>query len=119
MDAGEWAAVLASVAILILTGGLLFALVSLSRTLRALRTGVEDLRREVLPAVVEMRQTVQQAQGELDRLDTLITTAESVSQTVDVASRLAYLTFSNPAVKALALGAGVGRAVRKLRKDEA
>ncbi len=119
MDGGEWAAVVTSVAVVVLVGGLLVALTALASTLRALRKGVEDLREEALPAVDEMRQTVRQAQGELDRLDNLINTAETISQTVDAASRLAYLTFSNPAVKAMSLGTGVGKAVRKLRGDEA
>jgi hypothetical protein len=118
MDGGEWAAVVTSVAVVILVGGLLVALMALARTLRTLREGVEDLRREAVPAVDEMRQTVHQARDELDRLDSLINTAETISQTVDAASRLAYLTFSNPAVKALSIGTGVGKAVRRLRGDD-
>lgn len=118
MEAGEWAAVVTSLAVLILVGGLLVTLTTLSRTLRSLRSAVEEMRVEALPAVKEMRETVAQAQTELDKLDTLLSTAETVSQTFDSASRLAYLTFSSPAVKALSFGTGVGKAVRKLRGDE-
>lgn len=118
MGGAEWAVVVTSVAVVVLVAGLLVALRALARTLGALREAVEDLRREALPAVDEMRRTVRQAQGELDRLDGLVSTAETVSQTVDAASRLAYLTFSNPAVKALSFGTGVGKAVRRLRGDD-
>ncbi len=118
MQAGDWAAVVTSIAVLILVGGLLVALTTLSRTLRALRSAVDEMRTEALPAVREMRETVRQAQDELDKLDTLLGQAEAISQTVDSASRLAYLTFSSPAVKALSLSAGVGKAVRKLRGEE-
>jgi len=42
--------------------------------------------------------------------------AESIGGTVDSASRLAYLAFSNPLIKAVALGTGTSRAVRRLRR---
>src|SRR5207253_2141204 len=58
------------------------------------------------------------ASVELERVDTLLGTAESISTTVDSASRLAYLTFSSPVIKALAFGAGTSRAVRRFRRDQ-
>ena len=36
--------------------------------------------------------------------------------TVDSFSRLAYLAFSNPIIKALAFGSGTARAVRRFRR---
>ncbi|MCZ7526117.1 MAG: DUF948 domain-containing protein [Acidimicrobiia bacterium] len=117
MSASEWAAVIASVAVAVLVGGLLLTLGSLNRTLRALRHAVDELHQETLPMVEEMHRTVKQAGTELDRVDSLLATAESVGQTVDSASRLAYLTFSNPVIKALAFGAGTRRAYRRMRRD--
>lgn len=117
MDAGEVAAVIAAVAAGVLVIGLLIALSSLTRTLRALREAVDELQSETVPLIQDMQQAVKQADHDLQRIENLIGTAESVSQTVDAASRLAYLTFSNPVVKAMALGAGVARAGRRLRKN--
>lgn len=117
MDATEIAAVVAAVACALLVVGLLFALSSLTRTLRILRTTVEDLRRETVPLVTDLRGTVAQANAELVRVDTVLQTAESISGTLDSASRLAYLAFSNPVIKAVAAGAGAARAARRLRKD--
>ena len=116
MSAGEVAAVIASVAIAILAVAFLFALASLSRTLRELRTTVEQFRGEALPLVGQLRGTVTQASAELERVDTLLGTAESIGATVDSASRLAYLFLANPIVKALAFGAGSTRALRRLRR---
>lgn len=116
MEASEIAAVIGAVAAGLLVIGLLFALFSLSKTLRALRQAVDELHRETIPLVRDMQHTVQQANSDLQRVEGIIGTAESLGQTVDAASRLAYLTFSNPVVKAMALGAGVARAGRKLRK---
>ena len=116
MTAGEVAAVIASVAVAILAVGLLFALASLSRTLKQLRTTVEQFRSEAVPLVGQLRGTVTQANAELERVDTLLVTAESIGATVDSASRLAYLFLANPIVKALAFGAGSTRALRRLRR---
>jgi hypothetical protein len=41
--------------------------------------------------------------------------AESISSTVDSASRLAYETFSSPVIKVLAFGTGTRRAARRFR----
>ena len=118
MTAGEVAAVIVSVAVAILAVGLLFALASLSRTLKQLRTSVEQFRSEAIPLVGQLRGTVTQASAELERVDTLLVTAESIGATVDSASRLAYLFLANPIVKALAFGAGSTRALRRLRRPK-
>ena len=116
MTAGELAAIVAAVAGAILVVGLLFALASFTATLRALRATVEELRRETVPLIANARVTLEQANAELVRVDGLLGTAESVGTTVDSASRLAYLAFSNPVIKALAFGAGARGAARRLSR---
>jgi uncharacterized protein YoxC len=116
MTAGEVAALIASIAISVLVLGLLVALTSLIGTLRALRETTDELRRSTLPLVTDMRTTVTQANAELEKVDLLLIRAESISTTVDSASRLAYLAFSNPVVKAMAFGAGTASAARRLRR---
>jgi hypothetical protein len=69
-----------------------------------------------VPAMEELAATARNANLELQRVDTLIDSAESISGTVDSASRLAYLAFSNPVIKAAAFGAGTSTALRRLRR---
>ena len=114
----EFAAAVVALAVLILVIGLLVAFASLTKTLRVLRTTVEEFRTEALPVVASMRTAVTQANAELERVDTLLDSAESISTTVDSFSRLAYLAFSNPVVKVMAIGAGLGRGARRFRKAE-
>ena len=116
ITAGETAAIIASVALAILAVGLLFAISSLLRTLRQLRISLEQFNREAVPLVGDLRSTVGQANAELVRVDGLLGTAENISGTLDSASRLAYLFFANPVVKAMAFGAGTARAARRLRR---
>ena len=116
MDTSDTAAVVVAVACALAVAVLLVAIYALNRTLRELRNAIEDLRRETLPVVSEMRTAVGQANVELERVDNLLGTAESISSTVDSASRLTYLAFSNPVIKVIAFASGTGRAARRLRR---
>ncbi|HUP70002.1 MAG TPA: DUF948 domain-containing protein [Acidimicrobiales bacterium] len=119
MTGGEVAAVVAAVAAVIIAVGVVFALSSLTRTLRVVRNTVEDLNRQAQPILADMRAAVEAANTELARVDEIMDRAESIGGTVDSASRLAYLAFSNPIIKAVALGSGTSRAVRRLRGGRA
>ena len=116
MDAGEVAAVIVAIVSVVGVVLLALAIVSLTRTLRSMRDAVDELRREAVPAVTEMREAVRQANAELERVDSLLGTAEQIGATVDSASHLAYLAFSNPVIKVMALGAGTAKAARALRR---
>jgi hypothetical protein len=117
MNTSDTAAVVVAVACALAVAVLLVAIYSLNRTLRELRSAIQDLRRETLPVVTEMHAAVSQANVELERVDNLLGTAESISSTVDSASRLAYLAFSNPVIKTIAFASGTGRAVRRFRRS--
>ena len=118
MTAGEIAAIIGSVVGTLVVIVLLIAFSGLLRTLRKLTDAIEELRTEVVPLAGQWRRTVDQANAELQRADQLLTTAESVSQTVDSASRLAYLAMSNPVIKLMALTAGTGAAFRRFRRSK-
>lgn len=116
MSGVEVAAIVVSVALALLAGGLLVTLASLTRTLRALRRSLDDLSARTLPLVDGLHGGVERANADLARVDDLLGTAESVTRTVEGASRLAYASLSNPVVKVLAFSAGLGRAGRRLRR---
>jgi uncharacterized protein YoxC len=105
-------AIVSVVAVAVLIAGVL----ALTRTLSAIRLSVEQLRQETLPVLEQLQVTVAKANGDLERLDGLLDTAQSVSNTVDSASRLAFLAIGNPVIKGIAAAAGVARATRSIRK---
>lgn len=120
MTATELAAVIVafcSVATVVL---LAVALVSLVRTLKALREVATLMRTETVPVLEDLRDTTEAANYELQRFDNLVTTAESVTGTVDNASKLAYVAMANPVIKGVAFASGTAKAARRLRprKDE-
>lgn len=116
MTATELAALIVAIASVVAVVLLGAVLVSIAKTLREVRTAVELLRSETVPLVQDLGDTVRNANAELERVDGLLGTAESIGGTVDSASRLAYLAFSNPVIKVLALATGTGRAARALRR---
>ena len=67
----------------------------------------------------DLRDTVEAANYEIERLDRLVSTAESVTGTVDSASRLAYIAMANPVIKGVAFASGTAKAARRLRGRKA
>ena len=79
MSAIELAAVVAAVLSLAAVAVLAVAVVSLARTLRELRELVADIQTEALPALAEATAAVVDARHEVDRVDSLLDAAESIS----------------------------------------
>ena len=94
------------------------AVQSLILTLRSLRETVDDLRRETLPVIAELRSTVATANGELARVDALLDTAEEVGARVDATSRLSWLVLRNPLVKLASASVASDRVARKLSRAD-
>lgn len=118
MTTGDVAAVVVAALSGVLVVVLLLVLSSVTKTLKNVRDAVDELRLKTLPVINKLETTVEQANAELVRADALLETAESVGTTVDAASRLAYLAFSNPVIKILAIGSGTARAARRLRRTD-
>jgi hypothetical protein len=115
MRASDALAIVAAVVIAILSGAIVVALLSLAATLRSLRRATDLLREETLPLVAELHRAVADTVEEVERVDRIITAAEGLGDRVDGASRLAYRALGSPVVKAMAFGAGVSQATRRLR----
>ena len=94
MSAAEWAAVILALVAAVLAVTAAIVLSALVRTLRSLALVVEDLNREALPLLSELRGDAEKAAAGLDRVGDLVGAAEVVTRRVDGASELAYATFS-------------------------
>lgn len=89
------------------------ALGALIVTLRSLRDTVDDLRRQTLPAIEELRATVSAANGELARVDSLLDSAEEVGARVEATSKLAWLVMRSPLVKLASASVAAERRTRR------
>ena len=82
------------------------AAVVLVGQVRRLERGIEALRGEAVPLVAEASQAVDHASSEMARVEAVLEDTESVTATVDSASKLAQRAFANPVVKVLAFRPG-------------
>jgi hypothetical protein len=118
MSAGQIAVLVASILCFVAVAGLLLALGSLQRQVRALRRVADDLRRQTVPLVADAQRVVDQAATEMERVGAVLDSTEAVHATVDSASRLAYRAFANPVVKVLAVRAGAATGIRRLASGQ-
>ena len=88
MSAGDLALVVATVLCILGFTVLVVALVFVFRSLTELRGAVDQLTAETLPLLAEMRRTVEEARGDLDRFDKVLGSAEAISTSVEGASRV-------------------------------
>jgi hypothetical protein len=114
VSAGDLAAVIVSFVMIAVIVALALVVQALLRALRELRETLASLEGEAVPLMGELRDTVERAGVEVERVDGLLDTAESISATVDSASRLGYLAFRAPVIRTVALGRGIGRGARRL-----
>ena len=110
---------LAAIIVAVCSIGALLLMVYLAMTMRAsmqsMQRAMDTLVSETIPVVNDLRSTVMQANGQLEKTDSLLDTASSIGGTVDSASRLAYLALSNPVIKAMAFASGTARAAKRFR----
>ena len=115
MSGNEVAALVVAVAATLALVGLLAVVVLLVGAVRELRITVTELRVETQAVVEELHEAVRGTNAELERIDNVLHAAESVTDTLDSAARLAYLTMGSPVVKGLAAATGANQAYRRFR----
>ena len=96
---------------------LVVVIVRLDRAAGTCATPHVDFRAEAEPALAELREVVRTPTSSSTASTPSCRGAERVSGRVDAASDLAYRTFTNPVVKALAVGTGTRRAVQRLKGE--
>jgi hypothetical protein len=114
VSAGTAVVIGITVAATLVVLGLLWAALSLLRTARQLRILADELADHTAVVLGSVEVAMTRAQGDLDRVDDLIGSAEAINEAVGSTSRLARLAFSGPLIKIVALRAGTARAGRRL-----
>jgi hypothetical protein len=115
MSASDLAAIVVTGCSIVAVVAVLFALQRTLATLRRVGRTLDELEERALPLVDELEATVEGANGELERMERLVGSAESISATVDATSKLAYRALSAPVIKTAALTSGASKAARRLR----
>lgn len=116
MSAGEVAGLIAALAFAGLVAVISITLIKLHATLASLQAMVVDVHRSTVPLLEELREAVSAVNMEIDRVDGILASAESVAATTSNVTGLVSAAVTNPIVKALAFLAGVGAGARAFKK---
>lgn len=111
-----WALVAAAVFWAILVAFLCVVLLSLFRVLTSTRDLLEDLRRQVVPMLSDVNETVDGVNRELVQVEGILESVKGTVTAVEKVTTTLATAIANPAVRGVALAAGAARAWQKMRE---
>lgn len=117
LSATDLALIIISGCSIVAVVAVLFALQRILVAIRRVTQTLDELNAQALPLIDDMASALAEANAELERVDRLVGSAESISATVDATSKLAYRALSAPVIKTVAIRSGASRAARRLRKE--
>ncbi|HEU5003516.1 MAG TPA: DUF948 domain-containing protein [Actinomycetota bacterium] len=118
MTWGQVALLIIALAVVALVAVLGVVLSKVAGLLTDVTLTLNDVRKETMPLLTEVRTTVTTLNVEMDRVDGILASAETAAASVSNVARLVTAATANPVIKALAFltGAGVGVKALKRRK---
>ncbi len=90
---------------------------NLFRVVSSLKELVDGVTQETVPLIHDVGSTVKGVNHEIERVDSIMASAQSVAHNVETISATVKAAVTNPLVKALAFAAGARRAARKFKED--
>jgi predicted acylesterase/phospholipase RssA len=117
MSAADLAMVVVTGCSIVAVVAVLFALQRILIAVRRVTRTLDELNAQALPLIDDMADALAEANAELERVDRLVGSAESISATVDATSKLAYRALSAPVIKTVAFRSGASRAAKRMRKE--
>jgi uncharacterized protein YoxC len=118
MNAGDWAVVAVSVSGALVLFTIAVVISNLFRVVSSLKDLVDGVTSETVPLIGEVGNSVRTVNKELERVDSIVGSAQRVATNVETISETVKMAVTNPLVKALAFFAGARRAARKMKEDE-
>ena len=116
MTWGQAAALIAALAFVALVAFLAMVLAKVGAILSEVQMALNDVRKETMPLLKEVRTTVVTLNVEMDRVDGIMASAESAAASVSNVAKLVTAATANPIIKGMALLTGAGVSLRSLRR---
>lgn len=85
------------------------------RVLESTKVTIDTMREETVPLLREVKGSVERANRELDRVDTMLVSATEIVGRVEKLSGLVEQAAGSPLVKVISLGAGLRKGFSKAR----
>ena len=116
MSAGEWAGLIAALALVALVLLLAIPLLKLGRTLDETTMTIRQAREQATPILSQASTTVAHVNSNLERVDDITGNAASVSSNVAALTSVVAATLGSPLIKLAAFSYGVRSAAKKKRE---
>jgi len=113
---GQAAALIAALAFVALVAFFAVVLAKVAAILSEVQLALNDVRKETMPLLKEVRTTVVTLNVEMDRVDGIMASAESAAASVANVAKLVTAATANPIIKGMALLTGAGVSLRSLRR---
>ena len=112
---GDVALIIIAGAWFLLVGGLIYVLMSTQAVLQSTKILIDTMREETVPLLREVKGSVERANRELDRVDTMLVSATEIVGRVEKLSGLVEQAAASPLVKVISMGAGIRKGFAKAR----
>ena len=119
MSAGEWAGLIAALALVALVLLLAIPLLKLGRTLDETTLTIRQTREQATPILSQASTTVAHVNSNLERVDDIAGNAANVSSNVAALTSVVAATLGSPLIKIAAFSYGVRSATKKRREGAA
>jgi uncharacterized protein YoxC len=119
VSAGEWAGLIAALALVLLVVLLAVPILKLGRTLDEATLTIRQTREQSGPILSQAQTTVAHVNSNLERVDDITGNAANVSSNVAALSSVVAATLGSPLIKVAAFSYGVRSAARKKREGQA
>ena len=119
MSAGEWAGLVAAIALAVLVVLLAVPLLKLGRTLDETTLTARQVREQTGPILSKASTTVTHVNSNLERVDDITGNAANVSSNVAALTSVVAATVGSPLIKVAAFSYGVRSAAKKKREGQA
>ena len=116
MTWGQAAALIAALAFVALVAFLAMVLAKIGAILSEVQMTLNDIRKETMPLLKEVRTTVVTLNVEMDRVDGIMASAESAAASVSNVAKLVTSATANPIIKGMAFLTGAGVSLKSLRR---
>ena len=119
MSAGEWAGLIAALALVLLVVLVAVPLLKLGRTLDETTLTIRQAREQATPILSQASTTVAHVNSNLERVDDITGNAANVSSNVAALTSVVAATVGSPQIKVAAYSYGVRSATKKRREGQA
>jgi methyl-accepting chemotaxis protein len=118
LNARDYAMIVLSGAFALTGLALALVILKLYTVVGSLKETVDGITKETVPLIHDVDLTVKGVNQEIERVDTIMSSAQTVAKNVETISHTIQAAVTNPLVKALAFFAGARRASKKFREDK-